>query len=333
MQIQRTLLEELKAAGQEFDLLFPGSFTPTEELTPSTLPSKLSDLSEPMYSLRTIATETSSEEEVLQHLSQPVDTAPPIQGATTQSRARAQRQAQQPQASTSSSSPLASQQPIAIATTLHTASSAPPSTRNSPTLAAPQTQVSANVVAQVPPINAAPAQAAANPPVAANAPAQALAAANIPAQAQVPANVVAQVPAPAPAPPAPAPAPPAQVQAPAPIAPQQVAAIPAPMALANLPGRNERSAPSFDETQAEELDQYFDDLEALYTHFNVQDDEDKKQASVKYLKIRTGNLWKTTLAWSDTTKTYDEYKVEVYGLYPKAIGDRTYTGTTRVSAS
>lgn len=97
------------------------------------------------------------------------------------------------------------------------------------------------------------------------------------------------------------------------------------MALANLPGRNERSAPKFDETQPDELDPYFDDIKDLLDRHNIADDADCKQAAVKYLKTRTSKLWKTTAAWTDAAKTYDDFKEEVFGLYPGATGDRTYT--------
>jgi hypothetical protein len=97
------------------------------------------------------------------------------------------------------------------------------------------------------------------------------------------------------------------------------------MALANLPSRNERSAPSFDETQPEELDRYFEELQALFDRYQIGDAADKKIAAVKYLKITTVSLWKTTIAWTDQTKTYEEFVTEIFTLYPGAKGDRTYT--------
>jgi hypothetical protein len=97
------------------------------------------------------------------------------------------------------------------------------------------------------------------------------------------------------------------------------------MALANLPGRNERSAPKFDESQPDELDPYFADIQDLLDRHAIVDDAECKQAAVKYLKTRTASLWKTTEAWADATKTYDDFKAEVFRLYPGATGDRTYT--------
>jgi hypothetical protein len=122
-------------------------------------------------------------------------------------------------------------------------------------------------------------------------------------------------------------APPAQQQVPAPAQAQVQAPAPAGQGLpsANLPGRSERSAPSFDDSQPEELERYFADLQVLFDRYAVVDDQERKQAALKYLKIRTESLWKTTEAWADQTKTYEEFKTEVFTLYPGATGDRTYT--------
>jgi hypothetical protein len=97
------------------------------------------------------------------------------------------------------------------------------------------------------------------------------------------------------------------------------------MPFANLPARGERSAPTFDDSQPEELERYFADLQALFDRHTVNDENERKLAALKYLKFRTESLWKTTDAWTDQTKTYDEFKAEVYSLYPGATGDRTYT--------
>jgi hypothetical protein len=97
------------------------------------------------------------------------------------------------------------------------------------------------------------------------------------------------------------------------------------MALADLPARTERSAPTFDDTQPKELERYFADLQVLLNQYNIADQQECKEAVLKYLKIRTEQLWKTTKAWSDRTKTFEEFKAEVYTLYPGTTGDCTYT--------
>jgi hypothetical protein len=62
------------------------------------------------------------------------------------------------------------------------------------------------------------------------------------------------------------------------------------MPLANLPVRMERSVPTFDDTQPKELKRYFADLQVLLDHYNIMDQQDCKQAALKYLKIWTENL-------------------------------------------
>ena len=80
---RRTLSDELLAAGYNpLDFRLPGSFTLLAELTPSPLPSKLSDLSDPPTSPSTTAVELGSDEEVERLIT--LDTAPTTsRGVTT----------------------------------------------------------------------------------------------------------------------------------------------------------------------------------------------------------------------------------------------------------
>ncbi|KAN0102406.1 hypothetical protein V8E52_011978 [Russula decolorans] len=97
------------------------------------------------------------------------------------------------------------------------------------------------------------------------------------------------------------------------------------MALVNLPGRSEHSAPSFDDSRSEELERYFTDLEDLFNLHAVNDEHERKQGALKYLKVQTESLWKTAEEWRDVTKSYNDFKQEVFKLYPGATSDRTYT--------
>ena len=92
-----------------------------------------------------------------------------------------------------------------------------------------------------------------------------------------------------------------------------------------MPARGERSAPFFDDTQPEELSRYFADLQFLLNRFQVVDENERKQAAVKYLKIRTESLWKTTAAWLDPAATFDDFKTEVFRLYPGMTSNRTWS--------
>ena len=44
-----------------------------------------------------------------------------------------------------------------------------------------------------------------------------------------------------------------------------------------------------------------------------------------YTSIRTEQLWKTTEAWLDQTRSYEDFKTEVLKLYPGALGSRSHT--------
>jgi hypothetical protein len=93
-----------------------------------------------------------------------------------------------------------------------------------------------------------------------------------------------------------------------------------------LPARHERSAPCFDDTRPEEVERYFADLEDLFTTLAINDENQKKQAAVKYLKaVSTEKLWKSSPAFDDIARSYADFKTEILHLYPSSGLDRTYT--------
>ena len=97
------------------------------------------------------------------------------------------------------------------------------------------------------------------------------------------------------------------------------------MPLTDLPAHREESAPSFTTDQPDELERYFDDLHFLFLHHNVADQQDRKEAACMYTSICTEQLWKTTEAWLDQTRSYEDVKTEVLKLYPGALGSRSHT--------
>ena len=68
------------------------------------------------------------------------------------------------------------------------------------------------------------------------------------------------------------------------------------MPLANMPGCSERAMPSFDDSQPEKLKQYFANLELLLDCFSIINNQNRKQGSLRYLKIQMESLWKSTEA-------------------------------------
>jgi hypothetical protein len=65
-------------------------------------------------------------------------------------------------------------------------------------------------------------------------------------------------------------------------------------------------------SQPEELIRYFANLQVLLDRYNIANHQECKQVALKYLKIWTEDLWETTEAWTDNTKTFDEFKEEVF---------------------
>jgi hypothetical protein len=76
------------------------------------------------------------------------------------------------------------------------------------------------------------------------------------------------------------------------------------MPFADLPARHEHSALCFDDTRPEEVEHYFTDLQHLLAAHVVELEDERKQATVKYLKFfGTEKLWKTSPAFADATRT------------------------------
>lgn len=93
------------------------------------------------------------------------------------------------------------------------------------------------------------------------------------------------------------------------------------MTFADLPGRGERSAPSF-EGSAEELARYFSELDSLFAQKNVTLDNEKKLGALKYLATAAlERTWRASETYSDATKTYDDFKAEIHEFYPGSTDD------------
>jgi hypothetical protein len=81
----------------------------------------------------------------------------------------------------------------------------------------------------------------------------------------------------------------------------------------------------FNKSHPQDLARYFSDLQVLLDQNGIVDDQDCKLAALKYHQVKVENLWKTTRAWQDPNSTYEEFKTEVFKLYPGATGNCTYT--------
>jgi hypothetical protein len=93
------------------------------------------------------------------------------------------------------------------------------------------------------------------------------------------------------------------------------------MTFADLPGRGEQSALSFDGS-AEELGCYFAELEALYDQHAVTTDLHKKQGALKYLATTAlERTWRASNTFTDAAKTYEDFKKEIHKYYPGSSED------------
>lgn len=62
------------------------------------------------------------------------------------------------------------------------------------------------------------------------------------------------------------------------------------MPLANMPSCGKWLAPKFNNSQPKELKRYFTNLELLLNHHTIVDEQDRKQATLNYLKFQTESL-------------------------------------------
>jgi hypothetical protein len=91
-----------------------------------------------------------------------------------------------------------------------------------------------------------------------------------------------------------------------------------------MPIRSERTAPSFDRTKPREFTRFFDDLEHLFELATVNHEADKKKYVLYYVDFETEQMWRWLPTYSDTAKTYADFKAEIFGFYPKAA-DNVYS--------
>lgn len=92
-----------------------------------------------------------------------------------------------------------------------------------------------------------------------------------------------------------------------------------------MPMRNERTAPSFDPSYPQGLPRFFEDLEELMARADIKTDKDKKRHVVKYVDVKTEQIWKTFPEYEVATYTYDQFKEVLLEQYPDATGDFVYS--------
>jgi MIF4G domain len=92
-----------------------------------------------------------------------------------------------------------------------------------------------------------------------------------------------------------------------------------------LPTRNDVSAPHFDEDNPHDLETYFEELEYLFQKYSLYDATERKRSAVRYVSVNVRELWQCAVAWDDHTRSYDDFKAEVYTFYPEVTDAFRYT--------
>ncbi|PBK81380.1 hypothetical protein ARMGADRAFT_858330, partial [Armillaria gallica] len=93
-----------------------------------------------------------------------------------------------------------------------------------------------------------------------------------------------------------------------------------------MPFRRERSAPSiFDEANPGcELLRYLQDLEALFTHYSIMDNAEKKKWLTHYPGVAVADFWESLAEFADANSTYEQLKTAIIKQYPDADANRKY---------
>ena len=91
-----------------------------------------------------------------------------------------------------------------------------------------------------------------------------------------------------------------------------------------MPQVGERRAPVFN-GESEELPRFFDAVEVVAEGAGLGD-RDRMLWACRYVKKLTDEeTWKTARAFMSATGTWEEFKKEIYRMYPGSEGDRRYT--------
>jgi hypothetical protein len=92
----------------------------------------------------------------------------------------------------------------------------------------------------------------------------------------------------------------------------------------HMPISGDRHAPTFDASQPRSLSRYFDNLEELLARAQVVVEQDKKRYALRYVSIDVADQWEV-LSTYDAASTFNEWKAEVFTLYPGADSAVRYT--------
>ena len=96
------------------------------------------------------------------------------------------------------------------------------------------------------------------------------------------------------------------------------------VATVPMPAKGHSTAPKFSADQPRELRRYFEELDNLFAGAAITDDQTKKSQACRYLDFESADLWQNIPTFA-AGSTYDNWKEELYKLYPGAEADKKYT--------
>ena len=91
-----------------------------------------------------------------------------------------------------------------------------------------------------------------------------------------------------------------------------------------MPQRGERMAPKFN-GESDELPRFFEDMESVSEGLGLSDKEMMSWACRYVKRLSDEEVWKTTRAYVSARGTWEEFKKELFRLYPGSERDRRYT--------
>jgi len=93
----------------------------------------------------------------------------------------------------------------------------------------------------------------------------------------------------------------------------------------SMPSRGERTAPQFDPKRPRELRRYFADLDVQFVRASVTNGADQKKFACRYVDIDTCEMWESLVEFTDTAKSFNEFKKAVLALYPGSEEERKWS--------
>jgi hypothetical protein len=82
-----------------------------------------------------------------------------------------------------------------------------------------------------------------------------------------------------------------------------------------MPIRGERSAPTFDQNQPNDISRYFRQLEALFARSKIEEETEKKQYATSYVSSEVADSWEAIPDFANKTKTYIDFRDRLYEIY------------------